>query len=669
MALVETLFSEYPNGAPADWTDFWGTGDFTATVESNAAGDIDFGTKWLKWEGSADDRSVLTWDDLGNMSDACMVTKIRTAAAVAGNGVWVFLRVSGTAGNENAYYCLFGSSSLYVRKRVGGADTTLDTIGLALAANTEYWIKFQAIGTAIKVKVWPADAVEPNDWLSEQTDAAIASGAVGIGAYDATQDYYLDYIGVDSSEIGMPAAYTNDIRFSPTYVPTTLSTSFNFARAMGGQFIDADRKLKGAGIYCKATHNDQVRIAVYSGGSLTTGPQGSTLLKDFGLTAGNAVDQWIDLTTEDDIDIPVDTPIWVVIKGDNAAGLSFTYVNFKGHCGDFQVANGRTAVEGIIGSDPDVAFAATFPAGADTFSGSWYNFRILTEHNPGIDTNANNIECSSEISAPSIDSIRLIAANNVESLSQITVPSLETGWLYPPDISCNTEVTVPSFSVKREVAIPGMESSSEVTIPTLKISHDLNHSDISCLTEVTAAGIYKELFFSNIESSSAVDGATAEWIMVGRMNATLPMITAELSGGHGGFLNAELPMMTAEMRAGARINATLPMITAEMVGKVGINGTLNAILPMITAGIIGKAEVLGQLNAMLPMITARMLGTAGHVGQLNAVIPMITAQIVGYTDITGQFNATIPMIEAYLTGTNDRFATCDVLRYEEPELE
>ena len=668
MALVETLFSEYPDGAPADWTDFWGTGDFTATVETNAAGDIDFGTKWLKYESSADDRSVLTWDDLGNMSDVCMVVKIRPSI-IAINGIRLFLRVGGVATDEDAYICYAGTNFLAINKYKDGASVSLDSEAFALIIDKEYWLKFQVIGTALKAKIWSADSVEPYDWHIETTDADIASGAVGIGAYDGTQDFYLDYIGVDSSEIGLPAAFTDDEYFNSTHMPTSNTSFSNSSFAMGGYFDGVGRKLKGVRIWCTATHADQIRVAVYSGGNLVTGPQGSTLLKDFGLTAGVGVDQWIEINTADNIDIPVDTPLWLVVKGDNAAGFKLVYIGDAAHSGNFQFARGRTAVTAIIGNDPDVAYAATFPAGVDTFGNFWFAVGIKTEYDPGIATDANNIECLSEITSPSIDRVRPIDANNVESLTEVTAGNIETGWLYPPDISCDTEVTVPALSVKREIVIPDIESSSEVTAPTLKISHDLNYSDISSLTEVTVANIYKELFPLDIECSSAVDGASAEWIMVGRMNVILPMITAEMSGGHGGFLNVELPMITAEMRAGTRLNVTLPMITAALEGKVGVRAGLNVTLPMITAAMTGTVEVLGRLNVTLPMITARMTGTAGQAGQLNVTLPMITAALTGYTDIDGQLNVTLPMIEARLIGTNDRFAVCDTLRYEEPDLE
>lgn len=382
MALTETLFSEYPNGAPADFTDFWGTGDFTAIVESNAGGDIDFGTKWLKFDASAADRSALTWDDLGSMSDVCAIAKIRIST-VTTHGPVVFLRVGGAATTEDAYFCAVGSGNIYIYKYVNGATTLLGSIGFIGVANKEYWVKSQAIGTAIKAKIWAADSIEPDEWHLEATDSDIASGYVGIGGIAATDLFYLDYFGVDTSEINLPTAYEDEVYFGPTHVPVTSSLGYNYAMAMGGHFDTASRKLKGVEIYCKTTHNDQVRIGIYSGGALDTGPQGATLLKDFGLTSGSDVNQWIEITTGDDIDIPENAPLWIVVKGDNGTGFYFTYTANLGQCGDFQIARGRCDVSGIIGKDPDVAFPNPFTAGSASFSDSIWNFRILTEESTG----------------------------------------------------------------------------------------------------------------------------------------------------------------------------------------------------------------------------------------------------------------------------------------------
>lgn len=354
--------------------------------------------------------------------------------------------------------------------------------------------------------------------------------------------------------------------------------------------------------------------------------------------------------------------------GANNTGRYTAYIRTGSHTGALQ---DTLIVDSSVGEQNDFRYVYG-TASYDDNSGSGSAVSLYVQNldlgTISHDLNAGSPGCLSQISAPLLTKIADTQANAVECLSQVTAPSLESGWLYNQDVSCETQITVPSFTVKREIAIPNIESSTEVGIPDFHRSFEINAPDVSSLTEVTAASIYKELFPSDIECSSEVEAADLEWIMVGRMNVTLPMITAEISGGHGGFLNVELPMITAEMRGGAQLNVTLPMITAELTGSVGIKADLNVTLPMIKAEMAGTVEVLGELNVTLPMITARMTGTTGQVGQLNVTLPMIIAQLSGYTDIDGQLNVTLPMIEAYLTGTVER-ESCEILRYEEPELE
>lgn len=150
------------------------------------------------------------------------------------------------------------------------------------------------------------------------------------------------------------------------------------------------------------------------------------------------------------------------------------------------------------------------------------------------------------------------------------------------------------------------------------------------------------------------------------LDATLPMITADIQGGHGGFMEGTLPCITAELRGGAILEATLPMITAEITGKVGRVGELEVTLPSITASITGKTETLAELEATLPMVRAYITGKIGAVGELNVTLPMITADLQGYHGIAGELEVTLPMVEARLVGTVERDA-CEVLRFEEPE--
>lgn len=152
----------------------------------------------------------------------------------------------------------------------------------------------------------------------------------------------------------------------------------------------------------------------------------------------------------------------------------------------------------------------------------------------------------------------------------------------------------------------------------------------------------------------------------GNIDVTLPMITADILGGTGGFLNTTLPCITAEIRGGALLEVTLPVVTADIVGKTGAVGNIDVRLPVITASIAGKAETLGQIDAILPAIRAYITGKTGKAGSINTTLPIIVANIQGYNDLTSSLDTTLPMLKPYLVGTVARFTSCAViLRYDD----
>jgi len=156
-----------------------------------------------------------------------------------------------------------------------------------------------------------------------------------------------------------------------------LEATVDWCRTHGGTSPNEDNMiLKGCACRVGLTHTSQVRLAVYSGGSLTTGPAGATLLKDFGLTSGSGIDEWqVLMHLGNDIAIPKSNPLWIAVKG-NDLGFSVLYNNtFPPNC-DFQSARGRY-VSVAVSSDEAVAYPSTWPADTGTFASFWYNFYLL----------------------------------------------------------------------------------------------------------------------------------------------------------------------------------------------------------------------------------------------------------------------------------------------------
>ncbi|WP_200308249.1 alkaline phosphatase D family protein [Streptomyces adelaidensis] len=114
--------------------------------------------------------------------------------AAAGNiETSIMLRVD-PADIGNTYY--YGeiefnfAASRTVRARIvrrqAGVDTALSTAfdvpGLVYTAGSLWWIRFQAIGTALRLRVWEDGTFEPAIWHVDVADSALTSGRIGLRA-------------------------------------------------------------------------------------------------------------------------------------------------------------------------------------------------------------------------------------------------------------------------------------------------------------------------------------------------------------------------------------------------------------------------------------------------------------------------------------------------------
>jgi hypothetical protein len=104
-----------------------------------------------------------------------------------------YLMVLGRVVDQNRFYAAqmnLGSNTFSVRRNVNGVWATLasgPTPAPALAANTDYRIRFQLQGTTLRAKWWPASAPdEPTSWAVELSDTVYSAGQVGVAAALAT---------------------------------------------------------------------------------------------------------------------------------------------------------------------------------------------------------------------------------------------------------------------------------------------------------------------------------------------------------------------------------------------------------------------------------------------------------------------------------------------------
>ncbi len=182
-------------------------------------------------------------------------------------------------------------------------------------------------------------------------------------------------------------------------VPNGLSSNVNWTRAMGGTSPNINNMLlKSVSVYVSGTHTSQVRFAVYSGGDLAAGPEGSTLLCDAGLTSGSATNQWLTLDCANQ-SITKNTPVWVAIKG-NDSGFSMEYSTDSADAGDFQTDRGRFSSDGVVTPNEDTAWDTTWPINTGSFSNVWYSVYISYDSNsPSDDVDGDGRDANPDMGA------------------------------------------------------------------------------------------------------------------------------------------------------------------------------------------------------------------------------------------------------------------------------
>jgi len=375
--LVETDFSEYTTGQPlSDWTERWETSDVSTIVQ---AGTWEYTIgKELYLDNNVSQRYLATWDDLDGTTDCDVIALVKTAQT-ASQGIRIFCRASGATDSETGYFVVTLTDEIRIGMYDDGVASTLTSVPFHIEHNAYYWFRFQVIGTALKVKVWSYNEIEPADWTLEDTDSTISSGGwVGIGASSAVDTYYY-YFACDTSgtTATIPDAYTGCDTFSMLLPNIQNTTAVNWTRVIGGLMPSGQTwDLTGAEIYCGATHTSQVRVAVYTGGTLADGPDGATLLYDFGQTAGVATDEWIELACSA-VEIPANAALWIAVKG-NDSGFGIVYSNAEnyGSHGNFQRARGRF-LSNTVSTDETSAYPNPWPADGGSFADYWCGWKII----------------------------------------------------------------------------------------------------------------------------------------------------------------------------------------------------------------------------------------------------------------------------------------------------
>lgn len=321
---------------------------------------------------------LLSWDDLDGLVNVDVLMLVGNIND-DNEAIRLVVRGSGTEAHENGYF-VYISNAYYIAKLIDGSKTNLSSVlYLQTRADQGYWWRFRVQGNTLKCKFWNIWTIEPDEWHLECEDSDIPGGGwIGIST-DSAQVLDVNYFGVATGgrTIGVndasPLLRKRRARYFGTlYMPTDNDEAVNWVDAMGGQMpAGAGRYLVGIRFRTAATSDDSayVRLAVYSGGSLSSGPDGATLLADSGQVLASVVGGWNTYTLPAPVEVPSDAPLWVALKA-NDGTVDVLYWAESGICGDYQIARGRFRSD-TVDTDESVAWPSTWPADGGSFSSRW----------------------------------------------------------------------------------------------------------------------------------------------------------------------------------------------------------------------------------------------------------------------------------------------------------
>ena len=196
-AATDDFSTDTVSAAPDGWSSQWDA-NTAATVAAVAALPQGQGPLFTKSVGTGD--AFWSWDDGDSLADAEILALIRPHAdsGDTSNAVGLVLRGSGGSGTQTGYRAVLNSNSagaqdkIEISKWVGGSFTFLANATFNWALDTNYWMRFRAFGTALKVKIWADGDDEPASWNVSTTDSSIAdAGLAGAYIFNPASSFYL----------------------------------------------------------------------------------------------------------------------------------------------------------------------------------------------------------------------------------------------------------------------------------------------------------------------------------------------------------------------------------------------------------------------------------------------------------------------------------------------
>jgi hypothetical protein len=216
-------------------------------------------------------------------ADVNELVRVRWNHAASGTGNMIPLTLMARYADSSNFYqgrliqTTSGALLVHIVKTVAGTNSALTNqvqVASSYALNSFWWVRFELVGSTLRIRAWPDGTNEPSSWQASATDSTFStSGAVGIMAQSyagstATPTISYDDFGA-TGNTGFSSANTFNVQAgSSDTIPPSITLT---APANGATVTTATPAFSG--VAGTATGDStSVTVKVYSGSAASGSP-------------------------------------------------------------------------------------------------------------------------------------------------------------------------------------------------------------------------------------------------------------------------------------------------------------------------------------------------------------------------------------------------------------
>jgi uncharacterized phage protein (TIGR02218 family) len=246
---------------PVGWTQRYSTVNATFEVAADATAPSGKTVNINTPSGASSTPHILTLD--GFSAADCEVLALVRPHVRYYDPIHIIVRGSGETGSET-YYCaaLYYTNMIRIGRLNAGVSNTIASASFNYSENTRYWIRFRAVGTSLKFKMWLYGAAEPGAWNVETTNSSItAAGWTGFGNKNTlSRDGDVAWFGVSTNGETVPVPGTES-NYSDRFYDTARTEATGYFNGGLVTFLDGDNA--GLGMEVKDYNQSSNLITLY----------------------------------------------------------------------------------------------------------------------------------------------------------------------------------------------------------------------------------------------------------------------------------------------------------------------------------------------------------------------------------------------------------------------